>query len=70
MKRIDWIDSCRFLAMAVTLFVHFLQTFYPAALLFWEPGPTYWLSRGFQGKLAFTLYFVLLGYFACTPKPF
>ena len=70
MKRIDWIDSCRFLAMAVTLFVHFLQTFYPAALLFWEPGPTYWLSRGFQGKIVFVLYFVLLGFFACTPKPF
>lgn len=70
MKRIDWIDSCRFLAMAVTLFVHFLQTFCPAALGFWEPGPTFWLTRGFQGKIVFVLYFVLLGYFACTPKRF
>ena len=70
MKRIDWIDSSRFLAMFWILIGHFLATFYPSALSLWEPGPTWWLLGGFPGKLAFTLYFVLLGFFACSPKPF
>ena len=70
MRRIDWIDSCRFLAMFWILIGHFLSIFYPSALSLWEPGPTWWLFGGFPGKLAFTLYFVLLGFFACSPKPF
>ena len=70
MKRVQWIESSRFLAMFWILIGHFLATFYPSALSLWEPGPTWWLLGGFPGKLAFTLYFVLLGFFACSPKPF
>ena len=70
MKRISWIDSCRFLAMFWILIGHFLAAFYPEALRLWEPGPMWWLLGGFPGKLAFTLYFVLLGYFASSPKRF
>ena len=70
MKRVEWIDSSRFVAMFWILIGHFLATFHPEALRLWEPGPTWWLLGGFPGKIAFTLYFVLLGYFACAPKRF
>lgn len=70
MKRVQWIDSVRFLAMFWILIGHYLAAFCPAALGLWEPGPWWWLLGGFPGKLAFTMYFVLLGYFACSPKPF
>lgn len=68
MNREKWIDSCRFFAMFWILIGHFLAAFDPAALALWEPGPWYWLLGGFRGKLAFTLYFVLIGYFASAPK--
>ena len=70
MKRVQWIDSARFLAMFWILIGHYLATFYPAALTLWEPGPWWWLLGGFPGKLAFSLYFVLLGYFASSTKAF
>ena len=70
MRRVQWIDSARFLAMFWILIGHYLAVFYPAALSLWEPGPWWWLLGGFPGKLAFSLYFVLLGYFASSAKPF
>ena len=55
--------------MFLILVVHFLDAFLPSALLLWEPGPYWWLLGGMRGKLGFTMYFTLLGFFASSPKP-
>ena len=70
MRRESWIDSCRFLAIFVIMFTHFLAMYHPAALSLWEGGPSWWLLGGLTGKFSVAFFFVLLGYFASKPKSF
>ena len=70
MKRIKWVDSVRFLAIFLIMTTHYLASFFPSALSLWEPGPFFWLFGGITGKLSVAVFCVLLGYYACTPKPF
>ena len=70
MRRESWIDSCRFLAIFVIMFTHFLAMYHPSALSLWEGGPSWWLLGGLTGKFSVAFFFVLLGYFASKPKPF
>ncbi|MCR5576746.1 MAG: acyltransferase [Oscillospiraceae bacterium] len=70
MKRVEWIDSCRFLAMLVIMVTHFLAMFSPDALQLWEQMPGRLILGGITGKLSVAVFFVLLGYFASKPKPF
>ena len=64
MKRTLWVDSCRFFAIFVIMFTHFLAEFFPEALRFWEEGASSWLLYGLTGKFSVAFFFVLLGYFA------
>ncbi len=70
MKREGWIDSCRFFAIFVIMATHFLADLLPDALLLWESMPTRLLLGGLTGKFSVAFFFVLLGYFACSPKRF
>lgn len=70
MKREAWIDSCRFFAIFVIMFTHFLAMHLPSALALWEGGVTWWLFGGLTGKFAVAFFFVLLGYFASAPRAF
>lgn len=70
MKREGWIDSCRFFAIFVIMATHFLADLLPGALALWEEMPTRLLLGGLTGKFSVAFFFVLLGYFACSPKRF
>ena len=70
MKRESWIDSCRFWAIFVIMFTHYLATHLPSALSLWEGGPSWWLLGGLTGKFSVAFFFVLLGYFASAPRRF
>lgn len=70
LKRENWIDSCRFLAIFVIMATHFLAAFRPEALALWEEMPSRLLLGGVTGKFSVAFFFVLLGYFAGRPKPF
>ncbi|MBO5497487.1 MAG: hypothetical protein J5967_08800, partial [Oscillospiraceae bacterium] len=70
MKREGWIDSCRFFAIFVIMATHFLADLLPGALVLWEKMPTWLLLGGLTGKFSVAFFFVLLGYFACSPKRF
>lgn len=70
MKREGWIDSCRFFAIFVIMATHFLADLLPGALSLWEKLPTRLLLGGLTGKFSVAFFFVLLGYFACSPKRF
>lgn len=69
MRRVKWVDSVRFLAIFLIMTTHYLAAFFPFALSLWEPGPFFWLFGGITGKLSVAVFFVLLGYYAGTPKP-
>jgi len=69
-KRENWIDACRFFAIFVIMFTHFLATFSPSTLTLWETMPTRLLLGGLTGKMAVAFFFVLLGYFASVPRAF
>ena len=70
MKRVAWIDSCRFFAIFVIMFTHLLAALRPDALLLWETPPGRWFLGGLTGKFSVAVFFVLLGYFASKPRPF
>ena len=67
MKRMAWIDSCRFWAIFVIMFTHFLAELRPSALIHWESMPGWLLLGGLTGKFSVAFFFVLLGYFASAP---
>lgn len=66
LKRAEWIDSCRFLAIFVIMLTHFLDKVSPAALSLWDS----FLLYGLTGKFSVAFFFVLLGYFASRPTEF
>ncbi len=70
MKREGWIDSCRFFAIFVIIATHFLADLLPEALLLWETMPGWLLLGGLTGKFSVAFFFVLLGYFASSPRHF
>ncbi len=70
MKREGWIDSCRFFAIFVIITTHFLADLLPEALLLWEKMPSRLLLGGLTGKFSVAFFFVLLGYFASSPRRF
>ncbi len=68
MRRVQWIDSARFLAILVIMVGHYLAMLCPFMLRFWEPGQAvWWLVGGITGKLSVAIFFVLLGYYAGKP---
>ena len=69
-KRVGWIDSCRFFAIFVIMFTHFLSSLRPDALRLWELPPGRYVLGGLTGKLSVAFFFVLLGYFASAPRRF
>ncbi len=70
MKRLAWIDSCRFWAIFVIMFTHFLAELRPSALSLWETMPGWLFLGGLTGKFSVAFFFVLLGYFASAPARF
>ena len=70
MTRVRWIDSCRFFAIFVIMFTHFLADLRPAALSLWETMPGWLFLGGLTGKFSVAFFFVLLGCFASAPQAF
>ena len=70
MKRSEWIDSCRFLAIFVIMVTHFIAAVRPDVLELWITPPSSWLLYGLTGKFSVAFFFVLLGYFASKPVEF
>ena len=70
MKRIEWIDSARYIAIFHVVFIHVLDKFRPDILSYWYTPPYSYLPFLFCAKAAVLFFCVLLGFFASRPHSF
>lgn len=70
MKRIDWIDATRYIAIVHVVFIHTLDKFWPELLNLWVTPPTSYIPILLNAKVAVLFFCVLLGFFAAKPREF
>lgn len=70
MKRIDWIDATRYIAIVHVVFIHTLDKFWPEFLNLWVTPPTAYIPFLLNAKVAVLFFCVLLGFFAAKPREF
>ncbi len=67
-KRKDYLDAVKFLAIFVIALTHFIDMFDPRYFSLWEEMPTSFLLNGVSGKLGVAVLGVLMCYFATNSK--
>lgn len=70
MKRIDWIDSTRYIAIFHVVFIHTIAKYLPELLDYWVTPPSSYIPFLLNAKVAVLFFCVLLGFFAAKPRAF
>lgn len=69
-KRVDWIDATRYIAIFHVVFIHTLDKFWPELLNYWVTPPISYIPLLLNAKVAVLFFCVLLGFFAAKPRQF